>query len=397
MSQKSKLTIDDVKIMVSKYGCELLSDNYMNMKQKLLIKCSCSNIYEATLDSFKNKNKTTCNTCSKERLSKLKTSDSEYVESYIKDKGCLLLSEYVTAKDKLKIRCRCGNEFLKSFNKFKGGQIKCFDCVGRNDWRFANIKKYIEVESNSDCILMSDKCSNRKEKINIKCPCGKLYTTDFHSFLNANKRKCNECSDEIKISKLKKGIDYLFNYVQANSDSSLLSKEYNNQFDNLKYKCACGNIYETSFIAFKNGKRKCDLCSPSSKLEYIAERFFINNNIEYISQYSFDNLISPKGRKLKFDFAIMRKDNIKFLLELDGEQHFKPSNGFGGIEKFKQTQLHDKLKNEYCKNNNIILHRITYKEIKYLENILSDIISKHDNPVPSLEGNFFEGATTISI
>lgn len=384
MSQKTKLTIDAVRNMISIAGCSLITNNYINMKQKLMIECSCGEVYETNLDSFKNKNKTTCNNCSKKRMSKIKTSNLNYVKKYIEDRNCELLSEYNNAKEKLKIRCSCGNVFLKTFNKFKNGQTKCFDCVGRREWNYEAIKSYIELESNSACILLSDTCENRKDKIDIRCSCGTPFVTDFHTFLNANKRKCKNCSEKVRVSKIKKGIDYLSNYIRENSTSTLLSTDYNTYYDNLRIKCSCGNVYETCFISFMNGKRKCNTCSPTSKLEYIAEKYFIDHDIEYISQYTFDDLLSPKGRKLKFDFAIVDNGDIKFLLELDGEQHFKPSNGFGGQEKFLQTQVHDELKNNYCKENNIILHRISYKEIKKLENILSDIINKHDNPVPSL-------------
>ena len=49
-------------------------------------------------------------------------------------------------------------------------------------------------------------------------------------------------------------------------------------------------------------------------------------------------------------------------IEFDGEQHFRSVEFFGGKKAFKLTQKKDKIKNEYCKNNNIHLLRIKYNE-----------------------------------
>lgn len=54
----------------------------------------------------------------------------EYIESY----GCELLSEkYVNNETKLRIKCKCGNIFKKSYINFKhGGQRQCVKCSGRD-------------------------------------------------------------------------------------------------------------------------------------------------------------------------------------------------------------------------------------------------------------------------
>ena len=63
------------------------------------------------------------------------------------------------------------------------------------------------------------------------------------------------------------------------------------------------------------------------------------------------------------------KDNI--CIEFDGSQHFYP---FDDSEYYKnefvKLQLNDKIKNEYCLNNNIKLIRIPYTEIKNINVIL---------------------------
>ena len=47
---------------------------------------------------------------------------------------------------------------------------------------------------------------------------------------------------------------------------------------------------------------------------------------------------------------------------------------FGGLKKLLYTQQNDKIKNEYCKNNNIRLIRIPYYEINNIEKILYEYL-----------------------
>lgn len=68
-------------------------------------------------------------------------------------------------------------------------------------------------------------------------------------------------------------------------------------------------------------------------------------------------------RKFRFDFYI---DNL-YLLEYDGEQHFKESSLFGGKEEFEKRKEYDKYKNSWCEENGIPLIRIPYNKISTLD------------------------------
>ncbi len=61
-------------------------------------------------------------------------------------------------------------------------------------------------------------------------------------------------------------------------------------------------------------------------------------------------------------------------LEFDGLQHFKPLGFQGGLEKLEYTRKCDKIKDEYCKNKNIHLLRISYINIRKINDILKSII-----------------------
>ena len=99
-------------------------------------------------------------------------------------------------------------------------------------------------------------------------------------------------------------------------------------------------------------------------MAYLTEK-----NIIYETQKTFQECRDKQV--LPFDFFI---DN-KFLLEYDGNQHFRPYIVFGGEERFKLQQLHDHIKNKYCFKNKIKLLRISYNELNNIYKILDDYIS----------------------
>ena len=64
---------------------------------------------------------------------------------------------------------------------------------------------------------------------------------------------------------------------------------------------------------------------------------------------------------LSFDFYLI---DYNICVEFDGRHHFETIDYWGGEEKLKYTQKHDKMKNIYCKKNNIKLIRIKH-DIKF--------------------------------
>ena len=54
-------------------------------------------------------------------------------------------------------------------------------------------------------------------------------------------------------------------------------------------------------------------------------------------------------------------------------------NHFGGLNGFITTKIHDTIKTQYCKNNNIRLIRIPYWDFDNIENILSQLLNINMN------------------
>ena len=83
--------------------------------------------------------------------------------------------------------------------------------------------------------------------------------------------------------------------------------------------------------------------------------------IKFVKEKTFSDL---KHGLFRFDFYILNFNGIPVIVEVDGEQHFKP---IYGRQSFLKGQEHDRRKNSYCLANNIPLYRIPYWEIKNLK------------------------------
>lgn len=101
---------------------------------------------------------------------------------------------------------------------------------------------------------------------------------------------------------------------------------------------------------------KCAISDKMSKAVKDIRNVLDMKNVSYEMEKTFDDCknILP----LRFDFYL---PTFNMCNEYDGLQHFE-SCGWGGEEKLKLTQKNDKIKNDYCIQNNIKLLRIKYDE-----------------------------------
>lgn len=116
---------------------------------------------------------------------------------------------------------------------------------------------------------------------------------------------------------------------------------------------------------------------------------FLNlNNIIFESQKTLNGC--KNIRSLKFDFIIYdNNNNIICVIETDGPQHdeeeYKKHRFENIMEPFEVIKQRDKLKNEFCKENDIPIIRIPYNKFNILEefikNELSEFIQFNDYPL----------------
>lgn len=99
----------------------------------------------------------------------------------------------------------------------------------------------------------------------------------------------------------------------------------------------------------------------ASRGEIKIEEILSQAGLNFKEEYSFPDLISSNGRPLRFDFAVFDdNDDLDFLIEFQGIQHYQAKSKFGGYSGLRKQQYNDMQKREYCRKHNIILIAIPY-------------------------------------
>lgn len=291
----------------------------------------------------------------------------DIAKEIVKSKGLEMISnEYKTINDEYLFRCECGEIFTRRFDVLVyQNRTKCHNCTGTTILNYEIVKEDLK---NNDIQLLSNTYINNSTNIKIKYQCGFITERSYASIKNSN-YECPHCN----CKGYKRNTESFYKEIyELVGDEYTFHSEYIKA--NIKMKVThniCGHTYEVRPYNFLTGYR-CPYCS-SSKSEAFISNYLKSKEIEFNPQQTFDGLIGLGGGLLRFDFALYNKDNKMFLIEYDGEYHYKPIEG---IEMLQYTQEHDRRKNEYCKLHNITLYRIPYWERDVLIERLEEIIEK---------------------
>lgn len=351
-----KLTYEEVKGYIESFGYKLISDTYVNNSSKLKILCEEGHIFYMGYNDFKQGKR--CPKC----VGKSWSYDEvkEYIESFNYE---LLSKEYITAKEKLVLKCPNGHIFKMSLTKFKCGQ-RCVECHNikmsnkmRHDYNY--IKDYIESFGYK---LLSNEYINNKNKLILKCPKNHVFQMTFDNFKRGC--RCTTCYDMTRGNSKRLTYDYVEEYVSSKG-YKLLSKKYKNNSSKLLFKCPNGHIFSMNFAKFKQGRR-CPKCINKSSGENRIKEFLLNKSIDFKREHRFDDCKCKNT--LPFDFYLV---DYNTLIEFDGIQHFEIIDYFGGFDAFVKLKIRDTIKNIYCEKNNIKLIRIPYWEFDNIEEILN--------------------------
>lgn len=128
--------------------------------------------------------------------------------------------------------------------------------------------------------------------------------------------------------------------------------------------CDCGGQTVVYSGHLKSGHTQSCGCLISKGEEKIANLLH-KYNIPFIKQYTFNDCVGTNGGLLRFDFAVFNEEGIKYLIEYDGWQHYQKTNSkWDRNGAFEIRKKHDKIKDDFCKNNNIPLIRINSEKYK---------------------------------
>lgn len=105
----------------------------------------------------------------------------------------------------------------------------------------------------------------------------------------------------------------------------------------------------------------CD-CHKIQQFQWVVNKILKENNISYRVEVQFPDLLGiGRTNFLRYDFAIINPDNtVKYFIECQGEQHYKPVAEFGGSYAFQIQQKNDEIKRKYAAEHSVKLLEIPY-------------------------------------
>ena len=386
--KREALSFEQIKQIFIDKNYTLLSseDEYINQSSKL--RYICNKHYdkgEQFITVYHLKEGKGCYYCGRERTNEARKKEINPDEDRLL---CELKGfEYITTQrenGKIYVYFICKKHRILGIQKMTRGNLNrecvhgCQYCNGKNlpHWY---VKDQIETKYPHILVLSEFNGMNQS----LKCYCKKhnefftqvakevfYYGRGCSCCTNERRSNCNKLSNE----------EIIFRAIQLNPDIEVLDvSNYENYYSKILVKCKkCGNIWNASLGDLHNQNGHCPFCyirSSTSVGELNIFNILEGNHIKYAPHYSIGDCKNVKP--LPFDAAIFDSDMcLKGLIEYQGEQHYKPIDYFGGEEKYKQRQINDRIKEEYCNKHNIPLLIIPYWDFNNIDIIVMNFIDK---------------------
>jgi DNA-directed RNA polymerase subunit RPC12/RpoP len=368
-----KLDYEYVRKEIEEHGCELLTKEYSNKRQLLSVIGICGHEYKIHLECFENKKQYICDDCIK--MDKLKEVDEIFY-----NRGLTLLeNNYSNFYTKMNCIDSYGYKYRINLADLCGK--KCRKSIATmfnisNPYTTYNIALWIKINNKPFDFYAGEFESAKTKNLFFKChKCGEIWDT-FWELIYCG-IGCPYCSGK-RIAK-SKSLGFLYPEIVQEWD---YSKNKKTPFDFLPgsgkkawWKCEqCGNSWETVIYNRTKIHTGCPVCwtsGPAKRIYFLLK----SNNINFNTEQKFNNLVSVNNTNLRYDFSILEKNKIIFLIEYDDEQHERFIPHFHkNMEKFLYQKENDDLKTNYAIENSIPLRRIKHSEINYIDNIVLDIL-----------------------
>jgi len=210
----------------------------------------------------------------------------------------------------------------------------------------------------------SCKCEKKLEFFSIRTNTGRRLKTCMTC---RARHKCNQCdakfSYKTDLTKHKKNLhDRVFDY-----ECKDCKRKFNKKFNYARHLKTCNGLLKIS-----HG-------------EHAIMTTLYDMRVGFIYNCSHELKSSPKGKYLLWHFQVSYEGKRIGFIEYEGKHHFVPASFNGenneeqALEKLKETKKRDRLKDEYCKKNNISLLRIPYTNFGVIHQIVAKWIIDNSN------------------
>lgn len=290
-------------------------------------------------------------------------------EATIEERGILTGGAYWWCK------CECGNIKMINGHSLRSGKTTSCGCLNKEIVSIVAKKNIHDIANNRYgrlLVIKRDFDTNKKDtKWICKCDCGNIVSVLANSLTQGKTTSCGCVQREVASNSL--SITASNNFINEEGNVygrlTVIEKSQESFPDDLKgvywlCKCNCrsNNIVRVRGVDLRKGHVQSCGCLHSCG-EFKIRGILSDNKIAYIPEYSFDDLYGKSERYLlRFDFGIVNDQELLYLIEFHGRQHFEITEYMGGKKEFLKRQEYDLKKIDYCRSNNIPLIAIPYTQ-----------------------------------
>lgn len=207
----------------------------------------------------------------------------------------------------------------------------------------------------------------------VVCDCGKWAIVEAIKFRQQKQIQCVFCSLE-NITTMKDISGNVYGQLQALYPLNIRASD-----GSVYWQCKCidcGNEQKVIKNNLEKNGHLCAICGRKSKGEYKISKILQDLDIPFEKEKTFEDCrFEDTKAYAKFDFFI----NNNYIIEVDGQHHYKPVDYSGKLSEEEKQKLylkvisHDRYKNQYCIRKNIPLIRIPYFALENISYIDLDI------------------------
>lgn len=268
--------------------------------------------------------------------------------------GKCLSKQYVNNTTHLRWKCSAGHIWSAAPLKIKQGQW-CKPCsiAAFAKKRKLNINEMHELAQAKNGRCLSKTYVDSKTRLAWQCSEGHVWRATPSNVKN-NNSWCRECAGFKKLT-----IEYMHKIAKKRK-GMCLSNEYFNSSTVLKWQCSEGHVFSKTAAAVLNRGEWCGECKKGN---FLSEEL-CRTTFEQLFNCSFPK-VKPKWLK-NAEQNLMELDGfsekLKLAFEYQGKQHYQVGHFTKTKALLKKRFDDDKLKLKLCKENNIKLMIISYKQ-----------------------------------
>lgn len=267
-----------------------------------------------------------------------------------------------------KCLCDCGNYTEVDAQYLKNGKTKSCGCVdGTGNKQNNKISKPKKDLTGMTFGYLTPLYYKKGGIWHCECSCGNEVDVTSRNLTTGHTKSCGcYLREKNSINNTKDMTGY------ETDDIKVIKRVGSTKLGIALWECICkhcGRTFTTEGANIRSGETQSCGCIHSLN-EIKITQMLLDNNIDFQTQYTFDDLFGRDGKHpLRFDFAIFYDGKLSHLIEYNGIQHYEKPKG-KWADTFDRLQENDQKKIQYCKEHNIELRIIKYNQDYTLEDLL---------------------------